>query len=81
MSVAPRARRLEADIDRIRHRQGLHETASPAREPSTGQVILDGEGLLRVGKEKPIDIRRHKMGMAFRNFGLLPHLSVVENVA
>ena len=50
-------------------------------EPTAGEVILDGEDLLQVSKEQLIDIRRHKMGMVFQNFGLLPHLSVVENVA
>ena len=50
-------------------------------EPTAGEVILDGEDLLRVSKEQLIDIRRHKMGMVFQNFGLLPHLNVLENVA
>jgi len=50
-------------------------------EPTAGEVLLDGEDLLRVSKEKLIDIRRHKMGMVFQNFGLLPHLNVLENVA
>ena len=50
-------------------------------EPTAGEVLLDGEDLLRVSKEQLIDIRRHKMGMVFQNFGLLPHLNVLENVA
>ena len=50
-------------------------------EPTAGEVILDGEDLLKVSRDKLIDIRRHKMGMVFQNFGLLPHLSVLENVA
>ena len=50
-------------------------------EPTAGEVILDGENLLAVSKQRLIDIRRHKMGMVFQNFGLLPHLSVLENVA
>ena len=50
-------------------------------EPTAGEVILDGENLLAASKQRLIDIRRHKMGMVFQNFGLLPHLSVLENVA
>ena len=50
-------------------------------EPTAGEVILDGEDLLKFGKDKLIDIRRHKMGMVFQNFGLLPHLNVLDNVA
>ena len=26
-------------------------------------------------------MRRHKMGMVFQNFGLLPHQTVLENIA
>jgi len=50
-------------------------------EPTQGEVILDGEDLLKKRKKELIDIRRHKMGMVFQSFGLLPHLSVAENVA
>ncbi len=50
-------------------------------EPTVGEIILDGENLLEFNKEQLINLRRHKMGMVFQNFGLLPHLSVLENVA
>lgn len=50
-------------------------------EPSYGEIILDGEDLLKVSKNELIDIRRHKMGMVFQNFGLMPHLNVIENIA
>ena len=50
-------------------------------EPTAGEVILDDENLLEASKNELIDIRRHKMGMVFQNFGLLPHLTVIENIA
>ncbi len=50
-------------------------------EPTAGHVLLDGEDLLAVSKKELIDIRRHKMGMVFQSFGLLPHLNVIDNVA
>lgn len=50
-------------------------------EPSHGAVLLDGEDLLQKSSKQLIDIRRHKMGMVFQSFGLLPHLTVVENIS
>ena len=49
-------------------------------EPSAGQVWLDGEDLLKATPKQLIDVRRHKMGMVFQSFGLLPHLTVAENI-
>ena len=50
-------------------------------EPDFGTVQLDGEDLLSKSGRDLIDIRRHKMGMVFQSFGLMPHLSVLENIA
>jgi len=50
-------------------------------EPTSGELILDGKDLLKASETELIDIRRHKMGMVFQHFALLPHLTVLENVA
>lgn len=50
-------------------------------EPSGGSVTLDGENLLAVGRGRMTELRRKAMGMVFQNFGLLPHLNVLDNVA
>ena len=50
-------------------------------EPSHGAVLLDGEDLLQKSPKELIEVRRHKMGMVFQSFGLMPHLTVLENIA
>jgi len=50
-------------------------------EPSHGQVLMDGDDLLAKTPRQMIEIRRHKLGMVFQNFGLLPHLTVIDNIA
>ncbi len=50
-------------------------------KPTAGEIFLDDENLLEKSDKELIDIRRHKMGMVFQNFGLLPHLNVIENIA
>ena len=50
-------------------------------EPTAGEVLLDGDDLLKASEQELIEIRRHRMGMVFQGFGLLPHLSVLDNVA
>ena len=44
-------------------------------------IMFDGKNLMTVSEKELIDIRRHKMGMVFQNFALLPHLTVLQNVA
>ena len=50
-------------------------------EPTTGQVLLDGRNLLRASPKELIELRRHKLGMVFQHFALLPYLTVLGNVA
>jgi glycine betaine/proline transport system ATP-binding protein len=50
-------------------------------EPTSGEIIFNGENLLAANEARMIEIRRHQMGMVFQNFALLPHLNVLDNVA
>ncbi len=50
-------------------------------EPTAGQLNFDGQDLLAASDKDMIEIRRHKMGMVFQHFALLPHLNVLQNVA
>jgi glycine betaine/proline transport system ATP-binding protein len=54
---------------------------SRLNEPTAGELIFDGKDLLAASEEELIDIRRHKLGMVFQHFALLPHLTVLQNVA
>jgi glycine betaine/proline transport system ATP-binding protein len=50
-------------------------------DPTAGEVIFEGQDLLRASEPEMIEIRRHRMGMVFQHFALLPHLTVLGNVA
>jgi len=51
------------------------------QRPSRGAVMLDGQDLARMPEAALMKIRRHKMGMVFQNFGLVPHFTALQNIA
>jgi len=50
-------------------------------DTTAGQIFIDGEDLLAMNSKKLIELRRNKMGMVFQSFALLPHKTVLENIA
>lgn len=50
-------------------------------EPTAGEILFHGQNLLAMTEDQMRDLRRHKMGMVFQHFALLPHLTVAQNVA
>lgn len=54
---------------------------SKLTDATAGNIYIDGEDLLAMSGKKLIELRRNKMGMVFQSFALLPHKTVLENIA
>lgn len=50
-------------------------------EPTHGEVVIDGKDVLRMNRTDLREFRKRRIGMVFQNFALLPHRSVLDNVA
>ncbi|MDG4862918.1 glycine betaine/L-proline ABC transporter ATP-binding protein [Streptomyces sp. T-3] len=59
----------------------LVRTLTRLIEPTSGAITMDGEDVLAMDKNRLRELRRHRAAMVFQNFGLLPHRSVLDNVA
>lgn len=46
-----------------------------------GTIEVEGQDIMALSENDLIELRRSKMGMVFQSFGLLPHRTVLENVA
>ena len=54
---------------------------SRLHEITAGTIEVDGVDIGKLSEKELIELRRNKMGMVFQSFGLLPHRTVLENVA
>ncbi|MEG3630872.1 quaternary amine ABC transporter ATP-binding protein [Streptomyces poriticola] len=50
-------------------------------EPTAGHLAIDGEDVRAMDKNRLRELRRHRAAMVFQHFGLLPHRTVLDNVA
>ncbi|WP_028573704.1 quaternary amine ABC transporter ATP-binding protein [Desulfonatronovibrio hydrogenovorans] len=49
-------------------------------EPTSGEILVDGQDVRKLSKDQLRQFRREKFGMVFQNFALFPHRTVIHNV-
>ena len=50
-------------------------------KPTSGEVVINGTDIAKVSDKELLQIRRKELAMVFQNFGLLPHRTVLHNIA
>ncbi len=50
-------------------------------EPTSGKIFIEDTEIAQMNDAELRELRRHKLSMVFQNFGLLPHRSVLDNIA
>jgi len=49
-------------------------------EPTSGSIMIGGEDIIQMPKEKLRKFRQQKTAMVFQSFALLPHKTIMDNV-
>ncbi|MDQ0219123.1 glycine betaine/L-proline ABC transporter ATP-binding protein [Peribacillus cavernae] len=47
--------------------------------PTSGEILIDGEDLVKMNPARLRETRRKKISMVFQNFALFPHKTILEN--
>jgi len=50
-------------------------------EPTSGKILINGKDVMKLDPVNLQELRNKKIGMVFQNFALMPHRSVVDNIA
>jgi len=50
-------------------------------EPTSGKILINGQDVMQLDSDHLQELRNKKIGMVFQNFALMPHRSVVDNIA
>ena len=50
-------------------------------EPTAGSVRIGATDVTKADRQELLEIRRHRVSMVFQHFGLLPHRTLIDNVA
>ena len=50
-------------------------------EPTSGEIRVDGQNVVELGRRELAHLRQQKMSMVFQRFGLFPHRTVLDNAA
>ena len=50
-------------------------------EPTSGKILINGQDVMTLDRRSLQELRNKKIGMVFQNFALMPHRSVVDNIA
>ncbi|NLS12057.1 glycine betaine/L-proline ABC transporter ATP-binding protein [Vibrio sp. SM6] len=50
-------------------------------DPTEGKILVEGVDVMALSAKELEQFRRHKMSMVFQRFGLLPHRTVIDNIA
>ena len=50
-------------------------------EPTSGKILINNQDVMQFNKDNLQELRNKKIGMVFQNFALMPHRSVLDNIA